>query len=183
VGVLAADSTLFGDNFKSEERTFSLLTQVVGRSGRGELHGRAYIQTHFPENEIFTLAAQQDYERFYENEIATRKIMLYPPFCQMCAVGFSGENEREVISAAQNFQNRLTETAKRHYPDLPLRILGVTPNTVLRVSGKFRYKIIIKCRGSKAFRTMMADVLVQFGKQRGGKGISVYADLYFDGTI
>ncbi|WP_312641672.1 primosomal protein N' [Hydrogenoanaerobacterium sp.] len=183
VGVLAADSTLFGDNFKSEERTFSLLTQVVGRSGRGELHGRAYIQTHFPENEIFTLAAQQDYERFYENEIATRKIMLYPPFCQMCAVGFSGENEHEVISAAQNFQNSLTETAKRHYPDLPLRILGVTPNTVLRVSGKFRYKIIIKCRGSKAFRTMMADVLVQFGKQRGGKGISVYADLYFDGTI
>ncbi len=183
VGVLSADSTLFGGNFKSEERTFSLLTQVVGRSGRGELHGRAYIQTHFPDNEIFAMAAEQDYQRFYENEIATRKIMLYPPFCQMCAVGFSGENEREVIAAAQYFQKSLTETAKQNYPDLPLRILGVTPNTVLRVSGKFRYKIIIKCSGSKQFRAMMAAVLIQFAKQRSIKGISVYADLYFDGTI
>ncbi|RPF43485.1 replication restart DNA helicase PriA [Hydrogenoanaerobacterium saccharovorans] len=183
VGVLSADSTLFGDNFKSEERTFSLLTQVVGRSGRGELHGRAYIQTHFPDNEIFAMAAEQDYQRFYENEIATRKIMLYPPFCQMCAVGFSGENEREVIAAAQYFQKCLTETAKQNYPDLPLRILGVTPNIVLRVSGKFRYKIIIKCSGSKQFRAMMAAVLIQFAKQRSIKGISVYADLYFDGTI
>ena len=183
VGVLAADSTLFGDNFKSEERTFSLLTQVVGRSGRGELFGRAYIQTHFSQNEVFSLAAAQDYHKFYEGEIMARRLMLYPPFCAMCAVGFSGENEAEVQRLARSFLNELTAQAKEKHGGLPMRVLPITPSSVVKASGKYRYKIIIKCKNNKEFRGMMSELLVSFGKGQNGKGVSVYADLYFDGTI
>lgn len=183
VGVLAADGTLFGDNFKSEERTFSLLTQVVGRSGRGELRGRAYIQTHFAGNPIFSLAARQDYQGFYESELATRKIMLYPPFCAMCAVGFSGENEREVLAAAKEFLQALTAGAKTEHPGLPMRVLGPTPNSVLKVSGKYRYKIIVKCKNTGEFRAMIAKVLTDFGKGQSGRKVTAYADLYFDGSL
>lgn len=181
VGVLAADSTLFGDNFKSEERTFSLLTQVVGRSGRGALSGRAYIQTHFPDNEVFELAAQQDYERFYERELFTRKLMIYPPFCQMCAVGFSGISEGETARTARDFLKLLTDTAKQRFSALPMRVLGPTPGAVARVAGKYRYKVIIKCKNTGEFRQMLAEVLVNAGK--GCKGVSIYADMYFDGNL
>ncbi|WP_343252501.1 replication restart helicase PriA [Ligaoa zhengdingensis] len=183
VGVLAADSTLFGDNFKSEERTFSLLTQVVGRSGRGSLHGRAYIQTHFPENEIFRLAARQDYEGFYQREIATRRLMLYPPFCTLCAVGFTGLEEGAVRAGAQAFLRELTRTARQDYPALPLRVLGPTPGVVPKVGGKYRYKLIIKCKNTRDFRAMLAQVLIWFGRRPEGRKVSAYADLYFDGSL
>ncbi|MEG2875932.1 MAG: primosomal protein N' [Hydrogenoanaerobacterium sp.] len=183
VGVLAADSTLFGDNFKSEERTFSLITQVVGRSGRGELPGAAYIQTFFPQNEVFALAAKQDYDKFYEGEILARRLMLYPPFCTMCAVGFSGENENEVRERAQSFLSELTQLAKSEYPKLAMRVLPVTPCSVVKVNGKYRYKILIKCKNCKEFRGIIARLLVSFGKAQKGRGVTAYADLYFDGSI
>lgn len=183
VGVLSADSSLFGDNYKSEEKTFSLLTQVVGRSGRGELYGRAYIQTHFPQNEIFALAAKQDYLKFYENEIISRKLMLYPPFCAMCAVCLSGENEREVRELAEAFLREITSEAKANHASLPMRVLPPTPGIVTKISGKYRYKIIIKCKNNKEFREMLAELLVSFGKQYGSKGAVIYADAYFDGAI
>ena len=118
VGVLAPDATLFGDDFKSEERTFSLITQVIGRAGRGEKRGRALIQTFVPENRVMIEASEQDYETFYQNEIICRKVMLYPPFCSMRAVGFSGERESEVIRGAESFLRSLTALARQKYPDI-----------------------------------------------------------------
>lgn len=181
VGVLAADSSLLGDSFKSEERTFSLLTQVAGRSGRGELGGRAYIQTHFPDNNVFELAARQDYEQFYLREIETRKLMIYPPFCQLCGVGFSGVSEQETARTAQDFVRVFTETARVDYPALPMRVLGPTPNAVARVAGKYRYKVMIKCKNTGDFRRLLARVLIELGRK--SKDIAISADMYFDGSM
>ena len=183
VGVLAADGTLYGDNFKSAERTFSLLTQVVGRSGRGTLAGRAYIQTFFPENELFALAARQDYEKFYENELATRQLMLYPPFCRLFAVGFAAPEERAAGGAAKAFLEVLTALAQREYAQVPLRILGPTPGAVPRVSGKYRYKLMIKCKNTPEFRELLGKALITFGRDSAAKGVNVHADPYFDGAL
>ena len=183
VGVLAPDATLFGDDFKSEERTFSLITQVIGRAGRGEKRGRALIQTFVPENRVMIEASEQDYETFYQNEIICRKVMLYPPFCSMCAVGFSGERESEVIRGAESFLHSLTALARQKYPDIPLRVLGCTPNLVLKVSGKYRYKIVIKCKNSPRFRELIGALLIQFGRDPRNKGVTAYGDPYFDGSM
>ncbi|MDD2956215.1 MAG: primosomal protein N', partial [Oscillospiraceae bacterium] len=183
VGVLAPDATLFGDDFKSEERTFSLITQVIGRAGRGKKHGKAIIQTFVPENRVMIESSEQDYETFYQNEIICRKVMLYPPFCSMCAIGFSGERESEVIRAARGFLDALTSRARRDYPDIPLRVLGCTPNLVVKVSGKYRYKIVIKCKNSPRFREMIGALLAEFGRDPASRGVSAYGDMYFDGSM
>ena len=183
VGVLAPDATLFGDDFKSEERTFSLITQVIGRAGRGDKRGKALIQTFVPENHVMIEASEQDYETFYENEVICRKVMLYPPFCSMCAVGFSGERESEVVRAARGFLESLTALARRRYPDIPLRVLGCTPGLVLRVNGKYRYKIVIKCKNSSRFRELVGTLLIEFGKNPKNRGVTAYGDMYFDGSM
>ena len=90
VGVVSVDQQLYNDDFRSLEKTFSLLTQVVGRSGRGELKGKAIIQTLTPENEVIRLAARQDYDAFFDTEIRLRRALVYPPYCDLCVVGFTG---------------------------------------------------------------------------------------------
>ena len=123
VGVLSADQSLYSDDFRSNERTFDLLTQVVGRAGRGKYPGRAVIQTFAPENPVLHLAARQDYFRFYQEEMAYRKALLYPPFVDLLVIGFVGEREELVRKAAEAFLHRLGELAGREYPGLPLRVL------------------------------------------------------------
>lgn len=183
VGVLAADASLFGDDFKCQERTFSLITQVVGRSGRGEKHGRAMIQTYVPDNPVIEQAACQDYEGFFREEILGRKVMLYPPFCSICAIGFSGPMESQVIGAAKRFLKDLKQTAAEKYPGLPLRVLGPTANMIVKISGKYRYKILIKCKNTADFRRMIADLLIRSGKDPQNKQVSVFGDLYYDGSM
>ena len=177
VGVLNADQMLYADDYRSYERTFSLLTQVVGRSGRGDSKGMAVIQTHTPDNLIIAMAAKQDYDAFYNAEITMRQAMLYPPFADICLVGFAGESQPLTLRAASAFLQTFGDIARRDYADLPIRILGPSPATVVKVSNKYRYKLIIKCRNNRAFRALLSGALTAFGANRDFAKVTVYADM------
>ncbi len=179
VGVLSADSSLFGDDFRSYEKTFSLLTQVVGRCGRADKKGRAFIQTYSPENRVIEFAAHQNYEAFYEYELENRRIMLYPPFCDICAAGFTGEDEQAVVSCARAFIARLGSLAER-MERMPLRVIGPAPSAVVRIGGRYRYKVIIKCVNNRRFRELMRETLTGLEAPR---GVTVYADSSFSGAL
>lgn len=177
VGVLNADQMLYSDDYRSYERTFSLLTQVVGRSGRGKDKGLAVIQTYTPDNLIIAMAAKQDYDAFFNTEITVRQAMLYPPFADICLVGFVGENQALALRAANAFLSEFSGLASREYPSLPIRVLGPSPATVVKVSNKFRYKIMIKCRNNKAFRQLLSSALISFGDNREFSKVTAYADM------
>ena len=177
VGVLNADRMLYLDDYRSFENTFSLLTQVVGRSGRGADNGRAIIQTFTPENPIIHLAAAQDYDAFYSSEIAIRKAMLYPPFVTICLIGFVSENAKKTEAAATAFTKSMTDLLRADYPDIPLRILGPSPASVFKVSNKYRFKLILKCRSDSRFREMLSRMLTSFASDRAYSDVTVYADM------
>ncbi|MBQ0098856.1 MAG: primosomal protein N', partial [Oscillospiraceae bacterium] len=143
VGVLNADQMLYSDDYRSFENTFSLLTQVVGRSGRGKDKGRAIIQTFTPENPIISLASQQNYDEFYKNEILIRKALLYPPFVSLCLVGFVCDNSEKTKKAAYKFAEMFTDILKENHSDIPIRLLGPSCASVFKVNNKYRYKLII----------------------------------------
>ncbi len=177
VGVLSVDQMLNNDDYKSGERAFDLITQVVGRSGRGEHHGKAYIQTAFTDSEIVRFAQEQNYEDFYNIEIEMRKAMAYPPYCDLCVVGFSGERENQVNICAFDFVKSLKSMHQEKYADVDIIVLGPTPPKVQKVGGKFRNRIIIKCRYSKKLRNMISELLKDFMKNRKNDGVSIYADI------
>lgn len=176
VGVLNADQTLYSNDFRAFERGFSLITQVVGRSGRGDAKGRAIIQTATPQNPVISLASQQDFNEFYNQEITVRKAMLYPPFCDICVVGFVSNNHDDAKRGANDFVEML-KAQNPEQKDIPLRVLGPSPMGVVKVFGKYRYKLIIKCKNNKQFRSMMSELLKQFAKDSKNKNITAYADL------
>jgi primosomal protein N' (replication factor Y) len=177
VGVLSADQLLYSDDFRSYERSFDLLTQVVGRSGRGKYAGRAIIQTYTPENNIIKLAAQQNYQEFYQGEIEIRKAMLYPPFSDICVVGFVGAAQTKVEKASKTFLSMFRLLAQKDYPDQPLRVLNPSPALIGKLSNKYRYKMIIKCRNSRRFREMISCLLVQFAGNREFSNVTVFVDI------
>ncbi|MBQ8027568.1 MAG: primosomal protein N', partial [Clostridia bacterium] len=177
VGVVSVDQQLYNDDFRSLERTFSLLTQVVGRAGRGSQSGSAVIQTLTPENEIIKLAEKQDYNAFYETEIQMRKLMTYPPFCDICVVGFSGHDENKTRVASKMFFNSFKSLAGEKYPNLKLIVLGPLQPRVSKISGKYRYRMIIKCKNSSDFRSFMSELLVNFGKDTKFSDVSIFADI------
>ena len=177
VGVLNTDHMLYADDYRSYERSFSLLTQVAGRSGRGKSKGMAVIQTFTPENQIISMAANQDYDTFFRTEIGVRKAMLYPPFADICLIGFVGENQAVTLKAAKEFLKSFISLAKSQYPSLPLRILGPSPALVVKVSNKFRYKLIVKCKNNREFRKMLAELLIGFGKNKEFSSVTAYADM------
>ncbi len=176
VGVLSADQVLYSDDFRSNERGFNLLTQVIGRSGRGIKKGKAVVQTYTPENPVIGLASRQDYVHFYEQEIMFRKAMLYPPFADIAVIGFIGEEEYRVANASRLFLEILGELAIAEYADLPLRVLRPTPAQVAKINNKYRYKLIIKCKNNLKFREMLSRLLITCGKQKDFAGVTVYAD-------
>ena len=176
VGVLSADQALYNDDFRSSERTFDLLTQVVGRAGRGKYPGSALIQTWAPEHPVLHFAAQQDYLGFYRQEIAFRQAMLYPPFVDLLIFGFVGAREDLVRRGSQRFLTLLGELAAQEYPDLPLRVLQPTAAAVARVGGKYRYKVIVKCRNTPRLREMAARLLKDFAALREFAPVTAYAD-------
>lgn len=182
VGVLSSDQSLFSDDFRSYEKTFSLLTQVVGRSGRFQKKGKAIIQTLHPEHDVINLAKKQDYEQFYESEIKMRKAMLYPPFSNLCVVGFTGKNEKTVLEVSKNFLNEFINLIKSEYKDIPVKVLGPSPANILKVDNKFRYKIIIKCCNNKNFRELMKKILLKFNSQK-SKNVSIFIDLNPDSIL
>ncbi len=177
VGVMSADHMMHSDDFRSYERTFSLLTQVVGRSGRGGLEGRAIIQTHEPENPIIELAASQDYGAFFDSEICLRKAMLYPPFADICVVAFVAEDKQQAKAASEYFAKELAALASREYAELPMRVLGPSPALISRMSSKYRFRLIIKFKNSRRFRELLARLLTAFGKERSFREVTAFADI------
>ena len=182
VGVLGIDSLLFAQGFRAYETVFSLITQVVGRSGRAKDPGFAIIQTTDPDNPVLNLAAAQDYDAFFEQEIAYRKLGLYPPFCGLCVVGFSGLKESEVARAAARFAALLGRQAAKQ-PELPLRVLGPTPGNIEKINGNYRYKLTVKCRNDRRFRDLMRETLGLYEQEMLPAKATVVVDLHSDGDI
>lgn len=177
VGVINADQQLNNDDFRSQERTFDLLTQVVGRAGRGQYAGTAVIQTCNPENDVINIAAQQDYDAFFKGELKTRKMLIYPPYCDICLIGFVGENEPKVRVASQKFTDRLKEKLGGEYNDLKIIALGPMTARVSKISNKFRYRLILKCKNTKRFRALMNELMKYTGTDRAYNDVSVYIDI------
>ena len=182
VGVLGIDSLLFGQGFRAYESVFSLVTQVIGRGGRADIPGRALIQTTVPDHPVLQLAAAQDYEAFYREEITFRKFGLYPTFCAFCVVGFVGDKEPEVLTAAVRFGQLLGETAAQN-PKMPLRILGPAPMNIVMLNSKYRYKLTLKCRNDAQFRAVMRQTLDAYDKEKLPAKASVILDFNSDGDI
>ncbi len=177
VGVVNADQQLNNDDFRSQERTFDLLTQVVGRSGRGKNRGVAVIQTITPENRIIQLSQKQDYDSFYKNEIIIRKALIYPPFCDLCSIQFISEKEVEALNCSRMFLSSLAEKNKSKYANEKIIVLGPMPPRVSKINNKFRYRIIIKCKNSKNFRKMISELLSEYGKDRKFNKVTLTADM------
>ena len=182
VGVLGIDSLLFAQGFRAYETVFSLVTQVVGRSGRAKAPGFAIIQTTDPDNPVLNLAAAQDYDAFFEQEIAYRKLGLYPPFCGLCVVGFAGPKESEVARASARFAALLGRQAAKQ-PDLPLRVLGPTPGSIEKINDSYRYKLTVKCRNDRRFRDLIRETLTLYEQEKLPGKATVVVDLHSDGDV
>lgn len=182
VGVLGIDSLLFAQGFRAYETVFSLVTQVVGRSGRAKDPGFAIIQTTDPDNPVLNLAAAQDYDAFFEQEIAYRKLGLYPPFCGLCVVGFAGPKESEVARASARFAALLGRQAAKQ-PDLPLRVLGPTPGSIEKINDSYRYKLTVKCRNDRRFRNLIRETLTLYEQEKLPGKATVVVDLHSDGDV
>ncbi|MBO5411330.1 MAG: primosomal protein N', partial [Clostridia bacterium] len=183
VGVVSVDQQLYNDDFRSLERTFSLLTQVVGRSGRGEHPGKAVIQTLTPENEIIRIAAKQDYDEFFETEIRIRKALIYPPYCDICVIGLVCEDETVIKSASRRVLELIKERTGGSYKNEKIIAMGPMPARVSKVNNKFRYRLIIKCRNSSSFRAMISEILIEMAKDSAFSSVTTYADINPDSAI
>ena len=158
VGVVTLDKALFSGDFRSYERTFSLITQVVGRCGRGDKQGRAFIQTYVPEHYVINLAAEQDYDGFYAQESEMRKTLIYPPFCDTCMIEFTSEIDKCANMASQKFMSLIREKLSEGKIKIPLRVLEPAKCNYERINGKYRYRLIIKCRNDSEFRSFISDI-------------------------
>ncbi len=157
VGVVSADSSLYMNDFRAGERTFSLFTQLAGRSGRGENKGKALFQTANPENEVLKLSLTQDYDKFYESEIALRKAVLFPPFCDIAVFTFSAETETDAGSAAEAMSGLIGKIYTEKYSDLPMIKLGPYREGIFRLRNKFRQRVIIKYKDKAASRKFLSE--------------------------
>lgn len=172
VGVLSADQSLYAGDYRAGERTFSLITQVVGRSGRGTKPGRAIIQTYTPENETIRLAAEQDYEAFYASEIEVRKLQNAPPFTDHLSVTISGMTESLVVEAGRFVRDRLEALIGRKKADF----LGPTPLNVVKVNNRFRYRVHINCIAGASIRGFIAQAVIECNTDKRFRGVSVFAE-------
>lgn len=177
VGVLKTDNSLYAADFRAYERTFSLITQVVGRAGRSGKRGRAMIQTFSPEHYVINLAAAQNYPAFYKEEIALRKAQFYPPFCDIVSFGFSSADNMKCESAAKRFAKMLAENAAPYGERVPLVILGPAQNTVGKINGRYRWRLLAKCKNSAALREVIHKTLKQAAQDSDFKNVAFYADI------
>lgn len=180
VGVISLDKALFTGDFRSYERTFSLLTQVAGRSGRGDKPGVAYIQTFVPDHYVLNLAAEQNYDDFFNEEIALRKSLTYPPFCDICVIGFSAPLESKAIGASRWVTELIGRYVSQNKVNFPLRALGPAPCTFEMINNRYRYRLILKTRNTADFREMIKYVLGEFYKNRDYQSVRIYADINGD---
>lgn len=178
VGVLDADMSLYSGSFRAAETTFNMLTQVVGRAGRGDQPGQAVIQTMVPEHKVIALAAKQDYDGFYEMEVQLRRIQKCPPFGDIAAVTFIGPDEGHVLRGAVKFRDSLSCWLKRPaYASEDCQVLGPAPCAVPKINYNYRYRLTLRCRMTKNLRSMLAQLLIAFSKDSANRGISAFADV------
>jgi primosomal protein N' (replication factor Y) len=178
VGVVAADQTLYVDDLRAAERTFSLLTQVVGRAGRGSKSGRALIQTYTPDNEVIRCAARQDYDSFYEEEIQLRQLRSYPPFENMFVFTASGLEEDGVLRTCLRLRQELTRALDSgEYQSIPYRLLGPAPAAVVKVNERYRYRLTLGAQNQKKLRDLIAHLLRQAQRDKVNRGVSIFVDV------
>ena len=173
VGVVLADTSLFVSDFRASERTFSLLTQVIGRAGRANEGGIAVIQTFAPKNEIIRLACKQDYESFYQGEIALRRELMYPPFCDLVTMTVTADSEREAMQEAKRISDMLLEKLSGELGKLPFIVFGPFEAAVYKVNEKYRMRLVIKCRLNSKTRKMYSELLIAFNSKARGANLSV----------
>lgn len=176
VGVLSADLSLYMSDFRANEKTFSLITQVVGRSGRGGKQGRAVIQTFTPEHNVIKLASRQDFDGFYESEITLRNALGSPPIKDLIAVTAVGADENAVVSVCKGLKIVLSSYFKGNSQ---VRLLGPAPANVSKVSNKYRYRLLVSCTNNKRVRETIAHVLREFSKDKRSRGVMINADADF----
>ena len=174
VGVALADTSLFVNDFRANEKTFSLLTQVLGRAGRSGRTGKAVLQTYVPDNDVLNMAARQDYESFYESEIKFRKANVFPPFCDIVTIGLMSEVENDLVNAVKNVHSEIDRLARGKYSDVKFILFGPFKNEIYRIAGKYRMRFILKCRNSAKTREMLASIL---NKTAGFKNVSASVDI------
>ena len=177
VGVLSADLGLYMDNYRAAERTFSLLTQVVGRAGRGSKDGRAVIQTFTPENEVISSAARQDYNAFYSSEIRMRRARRYPPFADVFTLTISGQDEGAVLRAAVQLRDGMRQALQ--YPsaaNLQTELLGPAPAPILKVNNRYRYRLFWVGRNDHATREILAYYIRAFHEKKENRGMNLFVD-------
>ena len=174
VGVLLADQSLYSGDYRASERTFSLITQVVGRSGRGEVPGRAVIQTFTPQNQVIMQAAQQDYDSFYSSELEMRRLQWCPPFSDLFSVTAVGQNETAVLRSLNTAKRILTKELSGR---ADVRVLGPAPLTVVRVNNSFRYRLTISCKDDRVVRELISNVIIYCNTNKEFKGVTVFGDI------
>ncbi len=166
VGAVLADTSLYLSDFRASERTFSLLTQVIGRAGRAKDGGIAVIQTYAPKNEVIRLACLQDYDKFYEGEIAMRRELIYPPFCDMVSLTLTGTDERELFEGAKRLSDEMIARLNGEYSGLPFTVFGPFEAQVYKLNEKYRLKMVVKCRLTSKSRALFRELLSLFAKER-----------------
>ena len=178
VGVLDADLGLYNDNFRAHETTFNMLTQVVGRAGRGDAPGSAVIQTLVPEHQVIRLAANQDYDGFYELELGMRRALRNPPFGDVVTVSFTGQDEARVLRGAAKFRDSLSSLLKDPlYGAEEHTVLGPAPCPVPKINYNFRYRLTLRCRMTQPIRLLLGHLLRQFSQDRENRTVSCFVDV------
>ena len=176
VGVLDGDLSLYSGGFRAGETTFNMLTQVVGRAGRGDSAGRAVIQTLQPEHQVIGLAAKQDYDGFYDLEIRLRQAQAAPPFGDFALVTFSGQEEGQVLRGAAVFRDSLNAWL-RQVPEEKCSVLGPAPCVVPKVNYNYRYQLTLRCRMTRPLRQLLAALLRKFSQDKANRGVNAYIDV------
>ena len=166
VGVLNADTSLFLNDYRANEKTFSMLTQVIGRAGRGSKSGKALIQTMNPDNDVIRLACKQDYKTFFSQEITTRKILSFPPFCDIALLTLSGEQENAVLKDAKGLSDMIRNLSEGEFKGVPLICYGPFEAPVYKLDGRYRMRMVIKCKLNKQSREMFSKIYIAYSKRK-----------------
>ncbi len=171
VGVLLADMSIYMDDYHANERTFSMLTQVIGRAGRSEKKGVAIIQTNNPDNDTIKLACAQDCEAFYESEIRLRRLLVFPPYCDIALINISCGDEKQALMSAARLREEIDRRLLTDYSDVKLMVFGPFESPVYKAEGKYRMRIVIKCKLNKRSREFFSQLLVDFGRNNKSRAV------------